>query len=264
MNLSPAEVNYIAAIQKLSIHGERVSTNALAKEFNIAPASVTDMVQRLSEKEFVYYEKYKGVSLLPAGEEIANQANVSDAIWIQFFKDKLAMSEQEIELALDHFRKVQSKTVLRKLKQFLATNSTLGVSAKQSREQVQSTLFDQEILAPVSIPEITPVVRESADVVSSKFGNHHKKLIQENINVESERTKLVLSQLNKGETCYILGVEALESDFLKLLQVHQLIIGTQVRILDRFEFDNSIRIEFNGQNLILSQKIAESILIDRA
>lgn len=264
MNLSPAEVNYIAAIQKLSIQGGRVSTNALAQEFNIAPASVTDMVQKLSEKELVYYEKYKGVSLLPSGEEVANQANVSDSIWVQFFKDKLSMNEPEIEEALDHFRKVQSKTVLRKLKQFLTIHSNQkhsenGFQEKQKVEKIPASLFDQPI------PAVVEEIRPKKQVKKEQNENTKSSSLNQDSSVSTfGKSNLTLSDLNKGESCYILGVEALPSDFLKLLQVHQLIIGTQVRIVNCFEFDQSIQIEINGENILLSKKITESILIERA
>lgn len=258
MNLSPAEVNYIAAIQKLSTHGGRVSTNALAQEFNIAPASVTDMVQRLSEKELVHYEKYKGVYLLPTGEKVANQANISDSIWVQFFKEKLLMNDFEIEDALEHFRKVQSKTVLKKLKKYLGTNLTSGSSTKYyngENNHNQSSLFDLPIL---------PIVEKIQPLGQQTHNEKQNSGEKEQPVKKQEQSRFTLNQLNKGESCYVLGVENLPSDFLKLLQIHQLVIGTLVKISDCFEFDESIQIELNGQQLILSRKIAESILIARA
>lgn len=263
MNLSPAEVNYIAAIQKLSIHGSRVSTNALAQEFNIAPASVTDMVQRLSEKELVYYEKYKGVSLLPAGEEVANQANISEAIWVQFFKEKLSMDDFEIEDALEHFRKVQSKTVLKKLKNYLGAslNRISKPRSSVTREKyTQSSLFHQPILPiveEIQSPNHSPEQLEAKEI--GKRSEQNQKETEKQV-----EKRLTLSQLNKGESCYVLGVEELPSDFLKLLQVHKFVIGTLVRISDCFEFDESIQIELNDQKFIVSKKIAESIMIARA
>ena len=42
-----------------------VSTNSIAAFLNTAPASVTDMIKKLSEKELILYQKYKGVTLSP-------------------------------------------------------------------------------------------------------------------------------------------------------------------------------------------------------
>jgi DtxR family transcriptional regulator, Mn-dependent transcriptional regulator len=64
MELSHTEENYLKAIFKLSEQdGSPASTNAISSEISTSAASVTDMVKRLSEKELINYEKYKGVTL---------------------------------------------------------------------------------------------------------------------------------------------------------------------------------------------------------
>ena len=44
-----------------------VSTNAIAERMETKPSSVTDMVQKLAEKEMLSYKKYKGTLLTPSG-----------------------------------------------------------------------------------------------------------------------------------------------------------------------------------------------------
>ncbi len=50
MNFSTAEENYIKAIWRLQQSDANVTTNELAAELQTKPASVTDMLKRLKEK----------------------------------------------------------------------------------------------------------------------------------------------------------------------------------------------------------------------
>jgi DtxR family Mn-dependent transcriptional regulator len=66
--------NYLKAIFTLSGPEEsRVSSTALAERLGIAPASITNMLQKLasSPKSFVEYERYRGVRLSPEGKRRA-------------------------------------------------------------------------------------------------------------------------------------------------------------------------------------------------
>ncbi len=71
--LTHATEDYLKAIYALSAYGEPASTNALATELNIAPASVTGMLKRLAETSppLVEYRKHRGASLTPEGERAA-------------------------------------------------------------------------------------------------------------------------------------------------------------------------------------------------
>lgn len=72
-NLTHASENYLKTIYALSINGDSASTNDLAKQLNIAPASVTGMLQRLASATppLVNYRKRMGATLTTAGEKYA-------------------------------------------------------------------------------------------------------------------------------------------------------------------------------------------------
>jgi DtxR family Mn-dependent transcriptional regulator len=65
--------NYLKHIYELSESGSTASTNDLAGRLNIAPASVTGMLQRLasSKPPLVVYKKHQGVTLTKAGQKAA-------------------------------------------------------------------------------------------------------------------------------------------------------------------------------------------------
>jgi len=50
---------------------ERVSTGTIAAALSVAPATVTSMLKTLANSGLVSYEPYSGVSLTPAGSELA-------------------------------------------------------------------------------------------------------------------------------------------------------------------------------------------------
>jgi len=68
-----ATEDYLKAISALSADGGSASTNDLAEQLNIAPASVTGMLQRLavSSPPLVDYRKRQGATLAEAGEKAA-------------------------------------------------------------------------------------------------------------------------------------------------------------------------------------------------
>lgn len=69
--LSEAQEDYLKHILKLSEFNQQVSTQSLAKELDVKPASVTGMLKKLSELNLVRYKPYKGVELTETGSKIA-------------------------------------------------------------------------------------------------------------------------------------------------------------------------------------------------
>lgn len=65
--------DYLKRIYELTEFGEAASTNDLARELNIKPASVTGMIQKLAAETpaLVEYQKHQGVTLTPVGKRAA-------------------------------------------------------------------------------------------------------------------------------------------------------------------------------------------------
>ena len=72
-SISHAMEDYLKAIYELSSQApsSRVSTSQLAEHMSCTPASVTNMLQKLSSLLLVRYVPYRGVTLTEAGERIA-------------------------------------------------------------------------------------------------------------------------------------------------------------------------------------------------
>ena len=72
-SLSQSIEDYLKAVYEITLNSERASTNAIASNLDIAAASVTGMLQKLSESKppLLHYLKHRGVKLTKAGRKIA-------------------------------------------------------------------------------------------------------------------------------------------------------------------------------------------------
>ena len=89
------EENYLKAIYKLYERSEEsVNTNAIAEVLKTKAASVTDMLQKLSTKKLLKYEKYKGVLLTEKGRKVAIEIVRKHRLWETFLFDKLKFEQK--------------------------------------------------------------------------------------------------------------------------------------------------------------------------
>ena len=63
--------DYVELVYIIQNKKEKVHTNDIASAFNINPASVTEIFQKLSDEDYINYEKYTGVTLTEKGRKIA-------------------------------------------------------------------------------------------------------------------------------------------------------------------------------------------------
>jgi len=73
MKPSTSTQDYLKRIYDLTENGSPASTNDLARELKVRPASVTGMIQKLAAEKpaLVAYQKHQGVTLTPAGKRAA-------------------------------------------------------------------------------------------------------------------------------------------------------------------------------------------------
>ncbi len=119
-NLSYTEENYIKAIYHLAKEsGTNVSTNALAEYMSTRPATVSDMIKRLSKKDIIVYEKYKGVSLTSKGDTIALNVIRKHRLWEVFLHEKLSFNWDEVHEVAEQLEHVKSPLLIDRLDKFL-------------------------------------------------------------------------------------------------------------------------------------------------
>jgi DtxR family Mn-dependent transcriptional regulator len=114
-----AEEDYIKAIYHLSKNTEGAFTNAIAEMLGTKPASVSDMLQKLSEKKVVNYVKYKGVTLTEEGKRVALKIVRKHRLWEVFLVEKLRFSWHEVHEIAEQLEHINSPLLIERLDEFL-------------------------------------------------------------------------------------------------------------------------------------------------
>ena len=77
------------------------------------------------------------------------------------------------------------------------------------------------------------------------------------------RKQVPLNQLAIGESGVIVGVQNHSTPFLQYLDHLSLVLGTEVTVLEKFEYDESIKIKLKGKEMILSKKVNQNLFIQK-
>ena len=121
MAITFTEENYIKAIFKLEEKSNKqpINTNDIAVSLSMKPASVTDMIKRLSDKKWITYKKYYGVLLTKKGKEIALDVVRKHRLWEVFLVNKLQFKWDEVHDMAEQLEHINSKELINKLDDFL-------------------------------------------------------------------------------------------------------------------------------------------------
>lgn len=103
--------DYLKHIYELNKHGSSASTNDIAARLNIAPASVTGMLQKLanSTPPLVIYKKHQGVTLTKNGEKAALEVIRHHRLLETFLVNTLGYSWDEVHCEADKLEHVISE-----------------------------------------------------------------------------------------------------------------------------------------------------------
>ena len=120
MTITQAEENYLKAIFTIAEkEAGPALTNAIAALMQTSAASVTDMLKRLSEKQLITYEKYRGVQLTQEGNRLATALIRKHRLWEVFLVDKLGFSWDEVHALAEQLEHVQGNDLVSRLDTFL-------------------------------------------------------------------------------------------------------------------------------------------------
>ena len=115
-----SEENYIKVIYHISLVAPKgVNTNAIAGMLDTKASSVTDMLKKLAEKDFVSYQKYQGVTLTEKGSLAAKMIVRKHRLWEVFLVEKLNFSWDEVHEIAEELEHIKSEVLINKLDEFL-------------------------------------------------------------------------------------------------------------------------------------------------
>jgi len=123
-NISGAIEDYIKAIYQLNRGQGPVTTTALAEHLRVAPASVTGMLRKLADRKLVEYERYRGVSLTPEGEQIALRVVRYHRLSERYLAEVLGLTWDLVHAEADKWEHILSETVASRMDAAMGHPST--------------------------------------------------------------------------------------------------------------------------------------------
>ena len=88
--------DYLRALAALSNNGNPVNTTEISKYFKIAPASVTEMLKKLSENGYINYSSYHGSTLTAKGLHEAQKITRKHRLLEKFLSDVLHIGKDKV------------------------------------------------------------------------------------------------------------------------------------------------------------------------
>lgn len=214
--MTHSEENYLKIIYHLSLKSEtEVSTNAIAGVMESKPSSVTDMVQKLAEKDLVSYKKYQGVSLTEKGKKAAVNIIRKHRLWEVFLVEKLNFSWDEVHDIAEQLEHIKSEQLINRLDEFLNF--------------------------PTEDPHGDPIPNKKGEVPKLK------------------RQLLADAPLQENLIC--VGVKDSSSSFLQYLNKQNISLGTTLQITEKEDFDKSLKLLVNKEEMTVSHMVANNIFV---
>ncbi len=107
--------NYLKAIGELRDADGRVTTCVLARHLGIAPASVTNMMQRLAADGLLDYTPYRGVALTTAGEREAEAVSRKHEVIERYLIGTLGFSNAQAHAEAERLEHAASHQLVERM-----------------------------------------------------------------------------------------------------------------------------------------------------
>ncbi len=114
-----SEENYLKTIYHLGADGGKISLTAIADALHNNPASVIDMLKKLTEKKLISYDKKKGARLTSGGIKAAMEVIRKHRLWEVFLLDKLGYKWDEVHNIAEQLEHVGGSDLAERLEKFL-------------------------------------------------------------------------------------------------------------------------------------------------
>lgn len=217
--ISHAEENYLKVLFHLThetINKTEAGTNELAESLRVAPATVSNMLKKLKEKELVSYEKYGKITLTDTGKELAIGIVRKHRLWETFLYEKLNFTWDEVHEVAEQLEHIKSPKLIAQLEKFL------------------------------DYPKFDP----HGDPIPNAEGKI--KQLQ----------RKTLAEQPVDQSCKLIAVKDNSTTFLQYLIHLGLELDSEIKILNRQEFDGSMEVEFDGKSTVISKKVSDNLFVE--
>ncbi|HZH00620.1 MAG TPA: metal-dependent transcriptional regulator [Flavisolibacter sp.] len=168
MNLSSTEENYLKTIFHLQVEANNVTTNALALKLQTSPASITDMMKKLSAKGLLHYKPYYGFSLTAEGRKAALIIIRRHRLWEYFLSEKLQFGWNEVHEVAEELEHVSSKKLIDKLDAYLGFPAfdPHGDPIPDTKGRLKKTVYISLADLPLGLPaEVKSIANQTVQML---------------------------------------------------------------------------------------------------
>lgn len=159
--LSHAEENYLKALFHLTHMSDEkteAGTNELAAFLEVTPATVSDMLKKLKEKELVSYKKYGKISLTDEGRQAGVEIVRKHRLWETFLYEKLDFSWDEVHEVAEQLEHIKSKKLVEQLEKFLGYPKVDPHGDPIPNEDGELKFVERRVLSEIPVGESCKLV----------------------------------------------------------------------------------------------------------
>jgi DtxR family Mn-dependent transcriptional regulator len=227
--------DYLKALSQLSSNGKAVSTTDISRHFKIAPASVTEMLQKLAEKGYVNYSRYHGSKLTSKGRQVAEKVTRKHRLLETFLHDVLKIRKDKVHIQACEMEHALSDEAEESLCRFL--------------KHPDKCPDDGNIIPACSLP-----FSSCEECIAT-----HSKGLEE---VGKREQRLIsISNLKEGKEGKISFVRGEHKTLQRLLDMG-LTPGTCVKVLRVAPLSGPTEIGVRGSKIALGQDVASNVFIE--
>ncbi|MFC1802612.1 DtxR family transcriptional regulator [Thermoproteota archaeon] len=221
---------YLRAIYEFNEKGKLAKNTGLATRLDVAPSSVTQMIQKLANEGLVVYEPYRGILLTGKGDAIARKVVRKHRLLERFIHNQLGLRKNKAHDEagrLEHGLSDEAATALCKVLEPLETS------------------HDEES----KIPPCTLEVEDCDQCEEARKGDESFKPITE------------LSNLKPGEKGVVVFMRGGTGACQRLLDMG-LTPGTEVTVVNAAPFRGPLELAVRGSTLALGRGLARYVFVE--
>jgi len=117
MNIS--QENYLKTILSIELGGQQATVSSLANNLEVKPASVTEMIKKLSALDYVNHKNYKGFKLSGKGKKIATKILRRHRLWETFLYKVLEFPWSDVHAEAEKFEHLTSELMEKRIDNLL-------------------------------------------------------------------------------------------------------------------------------------------------
>ena len=227
--------DYLKAIYGLSRNRDLVSTTEISRKLDVAPGSVTEMLKKLSDDNYVNYSPYHGSSLTEKGLQEAQKVARKHRLLEKFLSDVLHIGKDKVHIEACQLEHALSDEAEESLCRFLKHPDTCSDDDK-------------------TIPACDLPFSNCEDCI---------KLHSQGLEAVGKRKEnlIALSELKVGQTGKINFIRGGHNVLQRLLDMG-LTPNTKITLIKSAPFEGPIQISVRGSKLALGRGIASKVFID--